>query len=65
MVIRHIRPGSDEWSECLGENDNDTRLTPEEQLKLRRLLALESTSMGMPFPQTLIHSATRMSVGMR
>ncbi len=65
MVIRHIRPGSDEWSECLGENDNDTHLTPEEQLKLRRLLALESVSMGMPFPQSIIHSATRMFAGMR
>jgi hypothetical protein len=65
MVIRHIRPGSDEWSECLGENDNDTRLTPEEQLKLKRLLALESASMGMPFPQPLMHSATRMTLGLR
>jgi hypothetical protein len=44
MQLRHIRPRSVEWYDAVEEEltTSSTRLSPEEQLKLRTLVAVEA-----------------------
>ena len=48
MMLRHIEPGTPEWQDALGEDAAFERLTPEEIVRLRRLISLEEATMGMP-----------------
>ena len=43
MQLRHIRPGSVDWNDAIneGRDANLARLSPEEVLKLRAVLAVE------------------------
>jgi hypothetical protein len=43
MQLRHIRPGSVDWNDATneGRDANLARLSPEEVLKLRAVLAVE------------------------
>ena len=45
MQLRHIRPRSVEWYDAVEEEQvtNGKRLTPEDQLRLRTLVAVEAT----------------------
>ena len=55
MTMRHIRPGSMEWREVM-EDEGETlpRLEPEQMQKLRHILAMERTTLGMP-PVDVLH----------
>ena len=51
MTLRHIRPGTPDWHEAVEEGlRGSERLNPEELYKLRQILAMEHTLMGMPSP---------------
>jgi hypothetical protein len=43
MQLRHIRPGTVDWNDAIneGRDANLARLSPEEVLKLRAVLAVE------------------------
>jgi hypothetical protein len=46
MQLRHIRPRSVEWYDAVEEEKatSGSRLTPEDQLRLRTLVAVEATN---------------------
>ncbi|MDX2020359.1 MAG: hypothetical protein SF187_08955 [Deltaproteobacteria bacterium] len=51
MNLRHIRPGTPDWQDAVEEGlRGSERLNPEELYKLRQILAMEQTLMGMPSP---------------
>jgi hypothetical protein len=49
MMLRHIKPGTPEWEDAVDVNGAGFEpLTPEELVKLRRIISLEEMTMGMP-----------------
>ncbi len=54
MQLRHIHPRSVEWYDSILEQDGRDfdRLSPEEKLKLRALVAVEQTAMRPPPAQS-------------
>jgi hypothetical protein len=45
MQLRHIRPGSVDWYDALLEEEEGERLSPDQAMRLRTLLAVEEAEV--------------------